>query len=117
MDVDLDTYEAIAAAPLLLPRTLTHGRPNKSTSHWWYRAPGAKSETFKDSDGTMLVEIRAHSGQTMIPPSVHPSGERVAWDTDSPLLPMDPGDLLDAVAKWRSRRFSRATGRRAAATT
>ncbi len=37
MDVDCDTSEAIAAAPLLLPPTgLVHGRAGKPASHYWY---------------------------------------------------------------------------------
>lgn len=37
MDVDCDTSDAIAAAPLLLPPTgLVHGRASKPASHYWY---------------------------------------------------------------------------------
>ena len=31
----------------------------------------------------MLVELRSTGGQTVIPPSVHPSGEEVQWTDDS----------------------------------
>jgi hypothetical protein len=79
-DVDLDCPEAVKAAPFLLPLTeRQHGRPATGTSHYFYYCEGAKSERWTDVDGKVLVEIRSTGGQTVIPPSVHPSGDVLFW--------------------------------------
>lgn len=82
IDIDLDALEAVKAALKFLPTTeRIHGRPSKPQSHYWYYAV-LKSEQFKDTDGSMLVEIRSTGGQTVIPPSIHPKGETLAWEIE-----------------------------------
>ena len=84
VDIDLDCPEAIAAAAHLLPATpWVTGRESAPRSHYWYRTPAPlKSETFDDPTGGdgphggRLLELRA-TGQTLSPPSTHPSGEPV----------------------------------------
>ncbi|HJZ55433.1 MAG TPA: bifunctional DNA primase/polymerase [Gemmataceae bacterium] len=96
VDVDLDSPEAIRAAPLLLPPTgMVTGRESAPTSHWWYVVtddPPAKASTeFNDptpgrEDG-LVLELRSSGGQTITPPSVypaepdkdHPNPERCVW--------------------------------------
>jgi hypothetical protein len=82
IDVDLDTSEAVALAPVFLPGTgAIFGRPGRPASHWLYVAddPGSTHQ-FKAVGGTMLVEYRSTGGQTIAPPSV--TSERVRWDRD-----------------------------------
>jgi len=88
VDVDCDAPEAVAAAGMLLPVTRTHGRTTKPRSHYWYVVPGVKTTQFtdvKDSGGktAMLVEIRGTGSYTMLPPSVHPSTDVLAWENES----------------------------------
>lgn len=52
-----------------------HGRASTGTSHYFYRCEGVKTEKFQDLDGKVLVELRSTGGQTVLPPSIHPSGE------------------------------------------
>jgi hypothetical protein len=82
VDVDLDCDEAIAIAHLFLPPTgRIHGRASRSKSHWWYLLnPCLSPMQFVDVDGTMLLELRASGQQTLIPPSIHPSGEPLFWN-------------------------------------
>ena len=82
IDIDLDAPEAIAIATTFLPRTdMRHGRRGKPGSHFWYQVTGAvKTERFCDVDGTVLAEIRSTGSVTMVPPSLHPTGERLEWD-------------------------------------
>ena len=40
---------------------------------------------FKDLDGTMLLELRSTGCQTIVAPSVHPSGEDYVWHSESGL--------------------------------
>ncbi len=93
-DVDLDCPEAVACARMLMPETRTHGRPGKPVSHYWFKC-ATESRTYKDLDGTMLLEIRsAPNLQTVVPPSIHPSGEPLTWDHDRPMMAPSPAELL-----------------------
>lgn len=77
VDVDLDCPDAIELADQYLPPTpAITGRPSTPNSHRWYISPGASTEKHTDPrDGSMIVELRSTGGQTVVGPSVHPSGE------------------------------------------
>jgi hypothetical protein len=83
-DVDLDVPEAIKLAPqILLDTRWRHGRAGALSSHYFYMSPGCTTRKFADPiDGTMLVELRADGCQTLVPPSVHPSGEQVVQERE-----------------------------------
>lgn len=99
VDIDLDCSEAVALAPTLLPGTPARfGRASKRESHYLYVAPGGATEKYVALDGRMLVELRADGCQTVFPPSVHPSGERVEWGADDAPAPIDAAKLREAVA-------------------
>jgi len=101
-DVDLDCMEALQVAPAFLPPSgAVFGRPSKPRSHWLYRCPNAKTARF-EFKGECLAEIRSTGSQTVFPPSVHPSGEVIAWHEEG-----EPGEvtyevLKNAVAKLAS---------------
>src|SRR5215203_192435 len=81
--VDLDCPEAVALAGRFLAPTLTSGRESVPDSHWWYYAPALEHREFEGipktpSEGTLL-ELRSTDHQTVVEPSVHPSGERYRW--------------------------------------
>ena len=83
LDVDLDCLEALRLADDLLPKTdLVHGRLGKPRSHRFYTGEEAGATAqFKDPvTKEMLVELRSTGGQTVIPPSTHPSGEHLQWE-------------------------------------
>lgn len=77
VDVDLDCEEALALAPAVLPPTgAKSGRPGKPSSHWWYICEGAKTRKHQDpASKKMIVELRSTGAQTVVGPSMHPSGE------------------------------------------
>jgi hypothetical protein len=81
IDVDLDCDQAVFLASTFLPATeRIHGRKSKPRSHWYYYGQaGLKPEKFEDTDGKCLLEVRSIGQQTIIPPSIHPSGERLRW--------------------------------------
>lgn len=85
VDIDLDVPEAIELAPRYLPVTRTFGRASKPRSHWIYMVDSVfRTSQFRDpTTQAMLVELRGTGGQTVFPPSVHPSAEVIAW-TDEP---------------------------------
>lgn len=81
--VDLDCPEAVALAGRFLAPTLTGGRESVPDGHWWYISPGLEHREFEGipktaSEGTIL-ELRSTDHQTVVEPSVHPSGERYRW--------------------------------------
>lgn len=128
VDIDLDTAEAAALAPLVLPITATFGRPSKPRSHWIYRvekrSPTVRYQS-QDGDGTVThVEYRdlTRKGtpvQTVVPDSTHPSGERITWDGPGlrDLATLEVGELgrrvrhlagLSAIARlWAKREGGR----------
>ncbi|RMF71989.1 MAG: DUF3987 domain-containing protein [Acidobacteria bacterium] len=84
VDVDLDCAEAVDLAGEYLPPTpAVTGRPGRPGSHRWYVSPGAATARHRDpATREMIVELRSTGSQTVVGPSVHPSGE--------------PYDFLDA---------------------
>jgi DNA polymerase I-like protein with 3'-5' exonuclease and polymerase domains len=100
-DIDLDCAEAVAAAPLLLPATgWVSGRAGRPRSHWWYLIadpPDQAADEHRDLDGTMLLEVRSTGGQTVVPPSVHESGEPVVWYTKTQPAGVPLADLRAAA--------------------
>ena len=101
VDVDLDAPQAITAARFLLPWTgWVSGRASKPESHHWFRVdrpPIKATDKFTDLGGEVLVELRSTGGQTVVPPSVHESGESVTWYQSDQLAMVDLTDLQTAV--------------------
>jgi len=82
VDVDLDSPEGQVLAERLLPPTgRIHGRASKPRSHFWYICDQPPQPAkFQAPDGTTLVELRSTGQQTLVPPSLHPSGEPLRWE-------------------------------------
>ena len=104
VDVDLECAEAIAAAKELLPRTpLVHGRPSKPSSHHWFVCRDIKTSQFRDvkganSEAAMIAEIRSTGGYTAAPPSLHPRGEALTWESQGAPMPIE-ADVLYACVR------------------
>lgn len=98
VDVDLDAAEAVQAGAQLLYQTgLVHGRPGKPASHFWFVSPGTVTSSYKDVEGSMLVELRSNGGQTVIPPSTHSSGEPIEWVRNGKAATITSDELLKSV--------------------
>jgi hypothetical protein len=106
VDIDLDCEHAIFLAPYFLPKTdRIHGRKTKPNSHYWFRcAPTPTPEKFCDIDNSSLLEIRSTGQQTIVPPSVHPSGERVRWSAKG-----RPGDVRETTLVSATKKLAAAT--------
>jgi len=109
-DVDCDCPEAITAARELLPPTgLIFGRQSKPFSHFFYRSdPPVRTSQFVDPlDQSTLVELRGLSSagsiglQTVVPPSIHETGEAVRFEEGFESTPanVDADVLVSAVRK------------------
>ena len=96
---DLECPEAIELANQSLPYTgRIHGRKSKPKSHRWQIAdPIPTSEKFCDLDGTCLLELRSTGLATVVPPSIHLSGEPIESD-GRPSSQVDGGELRKAIA-------------------
>ncbi len=99
VDIDLDSPEAVRLATFFLPPTdAVFGRKSKPSSHYLYKCADAEYKKFNspllmasqnesERKDACIVEIRVGTDmkgiQTVFPPSVHESGERVEWLVDS----------------------------------
>src|ERR1700730_3155433 len=101
VDIDLDSQQAIFLAPYFLPKTKrVHGRKSKPKSHYWYRPTSTPApQKFSDVDNAWLVEIRSTGQQTIVPPSIHPSGELVRWFAKGRSGRVKEAELLSAVRR------------------
>lgn len=82
IDVDLDHPAAVELADDYLPTTAAiFGRKSNPASHRLYRVTGPmNTKKFQTAEKKMLLEVRSTGCQTVMPGSVHPSGERVRWE-------------------------------------
>jgi hypothetical protein len=85
IDIDLDHPKTGRLKDHFLPPTpMKSGRAGRPNSHYWYRVTGdgviPATRQYKMPDGSVIVELRSTGGQTLIPPSVHPSGEAYRWE-------------------------------------
>jgi len=101
VDVDLDSPEAVTLASSFLPITeRIHGRSSSPASHRWYRTkPVALPEKFSDPTGACLVELRSTGQQTLAPPSIHPSGEVVEWESEGEASEVKASELRRGVSR------------------
>jgi hypothetical protein len=110
VDIDLDCPEAVAAARELLPETpFRYGRPSKPASHAMFACePVPVTKQYKcPVSGASLVELRGLSrkgetgAQSLVPPSCHPSGERIRFEPGCRPEParVAAADLERAVAR------------------
>ena len=88
VDIDLDCVEARAIASNYLPATPAKtGRATAPDSHWWYIAQDAKTVQHRDPvTKQMIVELRSTGGQTVVGPSLHPTGQRCAVLSGEPAI-------------------------------
>jgi hypothetical protein len=107
-DIDLDTQQARHAWRVLGPKTgLVFGRASAPASHHFFRAdPPLKTAKYVDPvDKESLIELRclASDGavglQTIVPPSVHESGEAIRFDVDGAAQNIDADALSRATAQ------------------
>lgn len=99
VDVDLDCNEAVTLAPSFLPETDSlYGRKTRPTSHHLYKSEGAEPIKFNDPEpldpeDACLLELRSTRQQSIVPPSIHPSGERIQWEKRGEPARVSPDEL------------------------
>lgn len=99
VDIDLDCPEALAAADFYLPETFTYGREGAPSSHYLYRSEGAITRKYQSPNVGTLLEIRSTGTQSVLPPSIHPSGERYRLFNKGDIAEIRWGNLDARVRK------------------
>ena len=97
IDIDFDLALAKRFAFLLPNTPMCHGRDGNIQSHYFYRSSEPiKTKRFEDSEGVIL-ELRSTGCQTIVPPSIHPSGEKLFWHSYGPPSLVDANTITTAV--------------------
>ena len=111
VDMDLDTSFARRVARYFAPDTgAVFGRESNPSSHYFYYSDGLEKTiqyTWVKKDGkddgkkesVMILELRSNGAQTMVPPSIHPSGEVVRWEKYDEPAKVEKGELIQAANK------------------
>lgn len=104
-DVDVDCELALDLAPFFLPPTGMHyGRAGNPGSHYMYFCEAShKGVKYSSPSLGTIIELRGDGGQTVVPPSVHESGEAVRFEAGANGQPAEVlyeplGDLVRRVA-------------------
>lgn len=101
IDFDLDVREAHIFLGWLPPTGMIAGRAGSPASHHFYRATGIETTKYQDpikSDARgMLIELRSTGSQTLVPPSIHPTGEPYTWERDGAPATVEASDLRRAA--------------------
>ena len=101
LDVDLDCIAAKALADVILPEpAVKFDRGSPDSGHYLYKATsfGSRKSFTSDKSGSTLVELRGDGAQTMIPPSVHPNGNKLSFTALNEAANLvEYADLLKAV--------------------
>lgn len=99
VDVDLDSLDAIEAADRYLPSTdYIFGRPSKPRSHRFYYVDTAvPTKQFRVAPtNAMRLELRGAGCQTVLPGSVHPTGELIELAANGEPARVNAAELLRA---------------------
>jgi len=96
--VDRDCPETYALRDRFLPKTFRTGHGETPESHSWYIVTDGEPSFLQFRDGKMMLELRYGKGkQTVIPPSVHPSGEPYTPHDGTPVASISAEDLERGV--------------------
>ncbi len=101
VDVDLDTDESVRAAPFFFSPTYAYGRDSRPGSHLLFVCENANTQKYKHKK--MLVEVRSSGAQSLVPPSVHPSGEQYRRERNNrAAVTIGLDDLYEAAGRTAS---------------
>jgi hypothetical protein len=92
--------EAVALSHWLPPTPARFGRVGKPNSHHLYDVePVPATKQYQTAGGTMVIELRSTGAQTVVPPSIHESGEPIEWAANGEPAHVSADVLQRAVAR------------------
>src|SRR5215213_1284336 len=105
VDIDIDCSVALSIADAILPATpMVSGRASAPSSHRWYICDPIIATTKRNDpslastdDRASIVEFRSTGGQTVVPPSIHPTNEPYVWQGELSPARVNGNELLKAV--------------------
>jgi putative DNA primase/helicase len=105
IDIDCDWTEARAVAQHMAPPTRTFGRAGSPASHRIYRASSDSTipatKRFKvpgDGPKRSVVELLSTGAQSLVPPSMHESGERREFYEECAVTELDGAEISNLAA-------------------
>lgn len=107
IDIDNDWPEANSISNLVFASYPSFGRRTSPNSHRFVKSALRKNVSFQipasaqglfNTDKATVLELRGNKLQTMVPPSVHPNGERLRWHNDPGDIPEVDGAELERYA-------------------
>lgn len=100
VDIDCDSDHARRIAEHLIRKGPRYGRSSNRASHYLLHSPGARSKQFVNPvSKEMIIEIRSTGSQSLLPPSVHTSGELYEWERQEPAEAIDAAQLTRGVGE------------------
>jgi len=101
VDVDFDCEEAKSFSYLLPKTQMIHGRLGNKISHYWFKSKNGspKTKKYADLNNAMIIELRSTGCQTLIPPSVHPLGEHLEWESEGDPAEVSKEEIQNVVSK------------------
>lgn len=99
IDVDLDWDEASAVASFFLPETFIYGRQNRPMTHYLFSCPRAETSKWRSDKSEVIVEVRSTGAQSVLPPSIHPDGDRYQIEHDVPIASISFAQLKLCINK------------------
>ena len=82
MDIDCDCAEASAFTSYYLRNSIAHFSRSLNSAHYLVKcSDGGKTIQIRDDNSDIIVELRGDGAQTMIPPSTHPEGNKLFFDS------------------------------------
>lgn len=115
VDIDCDSQFAARLAHRVIVNAPRYGRPGNPHSHYLVRSEGATTKKYIDPlTKRMLLELRSTGTQSVLPPSVHPSGGCYEWERQGQPPTIPPAELLSnlgelAAAALVASRWSKGT--------
>jgi hypothetical protein len=99
-DLDCDTVYAARICEHTIRKGPRYGRRSNHASHYIVRSFGAKTKQFIDPiTKKPIIELRSTGSQSVLPPSVHPSGEQYEWERQDDPPEIDAAQLSHDVGE------------------
>lgn len=92
VDIDTDDTEWLKKIEKILPESPVKKRGAKGYTAF-YKYNGLPSKSVRNEDGTAGIDFLSVGKQTVLPPSIHPSGMEYTWISNSTLLSFPKGNL------------------------